>query len=193
MSEDLKFTNKQKNIRMEGEEGSTQNRLRYELYTEGFKRIKEGLEEERYFEVCCIVDSIINDRLTALIQTIKNDDGIDYTYQSVGMVIRTLFKIVKEDKILLSTDFRKLMSNIEQIWLPKRNFVSHSFVGVTPSNIDLNLEDRLQIVKECGELGSKYCRDLTTECDKMIHIIKNYGIPYKTPFSNRKSNTEWDT
>ena len=179
MSEDLKFTNKQKNIRMEGEEGSTQNRLRYELYTEGFKRIKEGLEEERYFEVCCIVDSIINDRRTALIQTIKNDDGIDYTYQSVGMVIRTLFKIVKEDKILLSTDFRKLMSNIEQIWLPKRNFVSHSFVGVTPSNVEMSLEDRLKVVKECGELGSKYCTELKSETDKLIKEIKTIGIPYK--------------
>lgn len=180
MNDDLKFENRDKNIRIEGEEGSPQNRLRYELYSEGFKRIKEGLEEERYFEVCCICDSIINDRLTSTIQTIKNDEGIDFTYQSVGMVIRTLFKIVKEDNIQLPKSFKKVMVDIEQNWLPKRNFVSHSFVGVTPTNINLNLEDRLKIVKDCGVMGSQYCKELNSETTKFIREVKKVGIPYKS-------------
>ena len=45
------------------------------VYKEGFERIDRGLKEERYFEVVCICDSIINDRLTSLIQTLKNDEG----------------------------------------------------------------------------------------------------------------------
>lgn len=180
MNDDLKFTNRQKNVRMEGEEGSPQNQLRYELYSEGFRRIKEGVEEGRYFEVCCICDSIINDRLTSLIQTIKRDEGIEFTYQSVGMVIRTFFKICKEDNIYIPKDLKRVMIDIEQIWLPKRNFVSHSFVGVTPSNVEMGLEDRLKVVKECGELGSQYCNELKSETDKFIREIKTVGIPYKS-------------
>ena len=180
MNDDLKFENRDKNIRIEGEEGSPQNQLRYELYSEGFKRIKVGLDEGRYFEVCCICDSIINDRLTALIQTIKNDEGINFTYQSVGMVIRTLFKICKEENIQIPKDLKRVMIGVEQNWLPKRNFVSHSFVGVTPSNAEMNLEDRLRVVKECGELGSKYCAELRTETDKLIRAVKTIGIPYKS-------------
>ena len=44
-----------KNNRVVGEKGSPQNRLRYELYSEGFGRIDKGLKEGNHFEVVSIV------------------------------------------------------------------------------------------------------------------------------------------
>ena len=172
MTDEIKFNSKSKNIRMEGEEGSPQNQLRYELYKEGFERIEKGLKEERYFEVVCICDSIINDRLTSLIQTMKNDEGIDFSYQSVGSIIRTLFKTVKETELKLDKDFKQLLIDVEHQWLPKRNFVSHSFVGVTNSSITMDLEKRLSIVKECGVEGSEYCRQITKQTQSLIRNLK---------------------
>lgn len=172
MNDEIKFNSKNKNIRIEGEEGSPQSKLRYELYKEGFERIDRGLKEERYFEVVCICDSIINDRLTSLIQTMKNNEGIDFSYQSVGSIIRTLFKVVKESKFDLDKDFKQLLIDVEHKWLPKRNFVSHSFVGVTNSSITMDLEKRLSIVKECGIEGSEYCRLITKETQRIIRNLK---------------------
>ena len=172
MTDEIKFNSKNKNIRMEGEEGSPQNQLRYELYKEGFERIERGLKEERYFEVVCICDSIINDRLTSLIQTMKNEEGIDFSYQSVGSIIRTLFKEVKQSNFELTKEFKQLLIDIEHQWLPKRNFVSHSFVGVTNSSVSMNLEERLSIVKECGIEGSKFCRQISSQTKVLIRKLK---------------------
>ena len=44
----------QSKIRMEPEDGSEQNQLRYELYKTAFDRIKEGMNTANYYEVICL-------------------------------------------------------------------------------------------------------------------------------------------
>lgn len=53
--------------RMIGEKGSVQNKLRSDLYKAAFDRMSKGLETGNYYEVICLSESIMADRINALI------------------------------------------------------------------------------------------------------------------------------
>ena len=164
-----------KNNRVVGEKGSPQNRLRYELYSEGFERIDKGLKEGNHFEVVSIVDSIIVDRLTSLLQKTKDEEELDTSIQSVGKIIKTLLSDIKHNRLDIGEnkkEFKELLIKIENEWVPKRNFTIHSFVVVSEHNKHLSKEERLQIVKECSLEGSEYCKKLRTLTDKVINNLE---------------------
>ncbi len=163
-----------RNSRVEGEKGSSQNKLRYELYKEGFERIDTALKNGNYFEVVSISDSIINDRLTSLLQKTK-DEEFDSSIQSVGNIIKTILSDIKHKRIdvgEIRDEFRNLLIKVERDWVSKRNFVVHSFVVVSLHNQDLTKDERLQIVKECAEEGAVYSRQITSMTDKVIRNLE---------------------
>ena len=161
----------EKNLRIRGIKGSPQSKLRGELYKEGFERIKKGLEEGNYFEVISLVDSIISDRLTSVIQYIRGTDELDFTVQSVGVVIRYLLKDIKDKEIEVSDEYLKLIKKIDNEWLPQRNISIHSFVRVTEKSLNSRKDDRLDKIKKCGEEGSILCRQLVDQSDKLIRSL----------------------
>ena len=155
-------------VRIKGERGSPQNNLRFQLYTEGFKRIDTGLKEGNYFEVISLSDSIITDRLNSLIQHIRHEEDNDFPHQSVGGMVLILMKEIKERDFPIPKDLKKLINDMNDEWVPKRNFCVHSFVVVTNSNKELGLSDRLHLVKECAEQGSLLSRKITNQIDGFI-------------------------
>ena len=163
-----------RNSRVEGEKGSPQNKLRYELYKDAFERIDKSLESENYFEVVAIVDSIINDRLTSLLQKTNNEDW-DSSLQSVGNIIKTILGDIKHKRIEvgdIKDEFRNLLIKVEKEWVSKRNFVVHSFVVVSLHNQELTKEQRLQIVKECAVEGASYARQITNLTGKVVRNLE---------------------
>lgn len=48
-----------------------ERRLTSELYKSAFARVQKGLEDENYFEVICLSQSIMNERLGKLLQTLQ--------------------------------------------------------------------------------------------------------------------------
>ena len=73
----------QSKIRMEPEDGSEQNQLRYELYKAAFDRIKEGMNTANYYEVICLSDSLMSDRLGKLLQVVRRYDEEKYVTGSL--------------------------------------------------------------------------------------------------------------
>ena len=160
-------------VRIPGETDSPQNQLRAELYKEAFDRIGRALETERYFEAIALQDTIMSDRIQALIQTIKHEEDTQYPWQSVGGAIAAL-NVERKDRAMPKFDkcFRKLLDDIEKIWLPMRNIAFHGFVTVLPSNIDKGVDERMGDVKECAEIGIKYTRALVKMTKKIIDELK---------------------
>ena len=58
--------------------------------------------------------------MTSLIQTLKNDEGIDFSYQSVGSIIPNSVQNGPEFDFDLDKDFKQLLIEVEHQWLPKR-------------------------------------------------------------------------
>ena len=160
------------NVRIPGETDSPQNKLRYELYSEAFRRMDTGLKDGNHFEVIAIADSIITDRVQALTQTILHEEPEQYVAMSVGGAIEVLFREVKERNITLNKELRTLMSTIHGKWAPKRNIASHGFVVVTGKNENKKIDDRIEDLKETAEEGAILSRSITNEIDKVISQMK---------------------
>jgi hypothetical protein len=155
-----------KNVRIPAENDSQQNELRGKLYNAAFGRIDKGLTEERYFEVISLADSIITDRVQALTQDIIRNESEQYGWMSVGAAIEVLFREVKTRNIRLDKTLKKNLSEVHGVWTQKRNIAAHGFVVVTPKNLEVGVEERLENVKVAAEEGAKLARLITDEIDK---------------------------
>ena len=155
-------------VRIKGVRGSHQNSLRFELYSEGFRRIDLGLKDGNYFKVISLSDSIITDRLNSLVQHIRQSEDDDFPHQSVGGMVLILMKEVKERNFPLPKDIKTIINEMNQEWVPKRNFCVHSFVVVTHSNKELSLQDRLEHLQECAVEGAELSRLITNKIDGFI-------------------------
>ena len=160
-------------VRVSGETDSPQNQLRAELYTHAFDRLSIALEKENYFEAIFLADSIITDRIQALLQTITHGEEEQYGFGSVGTLIGSLWGEVKDRGIKFEelTALRPLTLEVER-WVPKRNVVAHGFVSVTPKNIQIGKEERLIALKETAIEGVKLARAVTNETGKTIRELK---------------------
>ena len=165
------------NVRLSGESDSPQNKLRGELYRSAFERMDRGLEEERFFEVIAIADSVITDRIQSVIQTIIHEEPEQYTHTAIGTAIQSLFTEIKSRKIQLDSELTDLLKEIysEKKWVQRRNDVAHGFVVVTSRTADHSLEDRLRDLKETAEQGARYAREVTRTADKVIRDLKREG------------------
>lgn len=155
-------------VRIKGERGSYQNSLRFELYSEGFRRIERGNKDGNYFEVISLADSIITDRLNSLVQHIRQSEDDDFPHQSVGGMVLILMKEIKERNFPLPKDIKTIINKMNHEWVPKRNFCVHSFVVVTHSNKELSLQDRLEHLQECAVEGAELSRLITNKIDGFI-------------------------
>lgn len=155
-----------KNVRIAAEPDSPQNKLRGELYDEAFGRIDRGLQDERYFEVIALADSIISDRVQALTQDIIRGEPEGYAGMSVGGAIEVLFREVKTKSITLPPEIRNPLTQVHQVWSQKRNIAAHGFVVVTPKNISHGVADRLVNLKDAAVEGASLARSITNEIDK---------------------------
>ena len=165
------------NVRVPGETDSPQNTLRGELYRSAFEMIDRGLEEERFFEVIAIADSVITDRVQSVIQTIMHEEPEQYTHTAIGTAFASLFREIRSRDIELDPEFLDLIKEIDSktYWVTRRNDVTHGFVVVTPRTINQGLEDRLRDLKETAEQGAHYAREITRTADKVIRDLKREG------------------
>ena len=68
----------------------------------------------------------------------------------------------------LASEIKKLIKDIDQNWVPDRNFTAHSFVVVTNANKTIDKKERLEIVKRCAIAGEQHAINVRTRTDKII-------------------------
>ena len=89
---------------------------------------------------------------------------------------------VKESDFDLDKDFRQLLIDVEHKWLPKRNFVSHSFVGVTNSSITMDVPAYVKVASNPARvigLNSVGMSRNEISSESISLIKKAYKLVYK--------------
>ena len=68
-----------------------EGRLTSELYKSAFARIQRGLHDENYFDVICLSQSIMNERLGKLLQTFQ---GIEDKFKLMTVLEETISNLL---------------------------------------------------------------------------------------------------
>jgi hypothetical protein len=148
-----------KRVRVPGEKGSVQGALRYKLYRIGWRRIQSGLRRGSYFEVVAICDSIITDRLLALVQTIRHKQPSHYREVAIGNALAAVHREIRDRKIeSIPEEFVVLLKEINNDWVERRNVTAHGFVTVAPYNLEKGVTQRRNDLKKAAIDGAKYAR-----------------------------------
>ena len=160
-------------VRKVGITGSEQNKLRQSLYKTAWERIAVAQASENYLETICYLDSIMADRIFALVQTIKHQEDKQYPMLGPGPAVEAFFVTVKNAKIskdIIDERTRTCISEVV-IWLKQRNAAVHGFVTVTPK-LDTSVEERLEAMKVAAEEGVKLTKKIQTATRRSISMVK---------------------
>lgn len=155
-------------IRVSGEKGSPQNKLRGELYSNGFKRMKDAYDKGFYIECIAICDSMITDRLQSYIQFLLHNDDKQFVSSSVFDSLKSLGSATKE-KGVRDDEFKVIENKIAE-WSSKRNISVHAFVIVVPSTLDKDTETRISNLKDTANEGLVLVREVMKYTSKRIVI-----------------------
>lgn len=166
--------------RVRGEKGSPQSRLRGELYTSAFERLKAALtgnnpsKESRYFEAIAIADSIISDRLLSLVQTTLHSEDDEIVPKGLGKSICKFEKVDEGGDSVVDQEFFDLVERVN-CWRLERNEAIHGFVMVDCENKDVGLDQRLTNLKKTAEDGAKLAREVCDKAKKLDRTLKRMG------------------
>lgn len=161
-------------VRARGELGSFQNSLRYELYKAAFERIDAGIKNGNYFEVISIADSLITDRIQALVQFLRKEEPEHYVHTSIGMALELLHAEMKSTNANFGDEFESLRKKLNE-WVPNRNIAAHGFVVITHKNLDQNLNRRIEHLKETAIAGAELARLTTNNTTKILRKLHSKG------------------
>ena len=166
----------QSKMRMEPEDGSEQNQLRYELYKAAFDRIKEGMNTANYYEVICLSDSLMSDRLGKLLQVVRRYDEEKYVTGSLGQTVHTLKQEMEDRGLDFGEDFDRLLdavSGCEDSFDNKRNTSVHEFCVVTEDNLKYRVKNRDNFNKATAQLGATLTKCIVRDVDQILRKIYN--------------------
>lgn len=162
-------------VRARGEAGSLQNSLRFKLYKAAFDRIEGGIQSESFFEVISIADSLITDRIQALVQFLRREELEHYVHTSIGLALELLQIEMKSRNIDLGDEFKSLRKRLNE-WVPERNIAAHGFVTITRKNLGQDLDQRLEHLKATAITGAELARittNITTKILRELHTDTN--------------------
>ena len=160
--------------RMIGEKGSLQNKLRQELYTTAFDRINKGLKTGNYYEVICLSESVMADRINALIQCLRSEEDDQWTQGSLLDFVRILNDEIRYggwDRSGIWDEKNDLVLDEVKEWIKGRNRVVHGFVHVTLGDRGLDTEARDRRTRVVATQGEYLTKKVRTLCDKMTRDV----------------------
>ena len=158
-------------VRVAAEKGSPQNKLREELYTGAFQRIKDAYDKGFYIECVTILDSMITDRLESYVQYLLHHDDKQFATSTIFHALKSLGSATKE-KGVRDEEFKVIEQKIIA-WSNKRNHSVHNFVIVMPSTIQDSIETRIDNLKDTADEGLKLVREV------MAYTSTRTNLPVK--------------
>ena len=122
--------------------------------------MQRGLEDENFFEVICISQSIINERLGTLLQNFQGIDDKLKLMTGLEETISNLLSYSEHHNIEINPEFRELLSNISagqkgNTWVNRRDTSLHEYVSVFNDNTKFSAQMRDSFNRRTAELGVK--------------------------------------
>ena len=150
-----------------------QLRLSSELYKSAFARIQKGLEDENYFDVICLSQSIINERLGKLLQTFQEIEDKFKIMTGLEETISNLLSFMDLQKIEIDPELNELISDISSgqkgnTWVDRRDTSLHEYVSVFRDNINFTREMRDGFNRRTAEIGVQLAIKTITVIDRLM-------------------------
>jgi len=150
-----------------------EGRLTSELYKSAFVRIQKGLEDENYFDVICLSQSIMNERVGKLLQTFQ---GIEDKFKLMTVLeetISNLLSFMDLQNIEIDPELNDLCSDIStgqkgNTWVDRRDTSLHEYVSVFSDNIDFTSEMRDGFNRRTAEIGVQLAIKTITVIDRLM-------------------------
>lgn len=163
-----------KKIRLPGSTNSKQNKLRQSLYQEVWERIPDAMSKGYYLEVISYVESIMSDRMFALVQSMRHGEEMQYPMMTAAEAATALRKEIKNRNTSLDVidqQCRDTVTEIESKWSQERNIDIHNFVVVT-HQLDQPPEARNEHMEKTADWGIDLARRISNDTRRAINRIK---------------------
>jgi hypothetical protein len=143
-------------VRLEGEFGSEQNKLRGDVYRYAHARLAEASELGMHFEVIALCDMMITDRLEALCQHLLKEEDLQFETMSSNQALSALEVAIKDNRRELnsSVEWKDLRKSLREFF-NGRNACLHSFVLIKNAASDVTLKQRVEFLEATSEDGIK--------------------------------------
>jgi len=150
-----------------------QHRLTAELYKSDFARIRKGLEDENYFDVICLSQSIMNERLGKLLQTFQGIEDKFKLMTGLEETISNLLSFIDLQNIEIDPELSELVSDISSgrkgnTWVDRRDTSLHEYVSVFSDNINFTREMRDGFNRRTAEIGVQLAIKTITVIDRLL-------------------------
>ena len=136
---------------------------REELYREAYKRIKIAKDYGFWLEIITICDSLIGDRLEALLAAINQQKQSFRKFRPIGTMLKD-----NDDKFEHNGLPLILINQLKE-WAEGRNRLMHEMVKIREGET-LEWDARILLAKNVAQSGVKLTRKVQGACRK---IIKN--------------------
>ena len=148
-------------VRVKGEKGSEQNQLRYELYREALKRIKQAKDSGAYFEAVCLYDALLADRVEAYTQHLQHFDEEHQPVDTLNHAVQAMDAARNDKGIAKDAEYTELTKALRK-YADRRNECVHNFVIVKNANAHRTVEARLNYAKKTVKMGEDLFNRLKT-------------------------------
>ena len=150
-----------------------EHRLTSELYKSALARIQKGLEDENYFEVICLTQSIMNERLGELLQTLQGIEDKFKLMTGLGETISNLLSFMDLQNIEIDAELSELISDIStgqkgNTWVDRRDTSLYEYVSVFSDNINFSREIRDGFNRRTAEIGVQLALRTITVIDRLM-------------------------
>ena len=137
-----------------------ESRLISELYKSAFNKVQKGLEDESYFEVICIAQSIMNERLGKLLQVFQGIEDKFKLMTGLEETVCNLLSYLDLHGVELDPELRDLISDIStgrkgNTWVDRRDTSLHEYVSVFSDNTKFTQQMRDGFNRQTAELGAQ--------------------------------------
>ena len=132
--------------------------------------------EHNYYEVICLSDSLMSDRLGKLLQVVRRYDEEKYVTGSLGQTVHTLKREMEDRGLDFGEDFDRLLdavSGCEDSFDNKRNTSVHEFCVVTEDNLKYRVKNRDNFNKATAQLGATLTKCIVRDVDQILRKIYN--------------------
>ena len=157
---------------MEKRATDEERRLTSELYKSAFARIQKGLEDENYFDVICLSQSIMNENsanfrdLSGIEDKFKLMTGLEET-------ISNLLSFMDLQNMEIDPELNDLISDIStgykgNTWVDRRDTSLHEYVSVFSDNINFTREMRDGFNRRTAEIGVQLAIKTITVIDRLM-------------------------
>ena len=122
-------------------------RFTLELIESSFIKMQRGLEDENFFEVICISQSIINERLGTLLQNFQGIDDKLKLMTGLEETVSNLLSYMDLQNIEIDPELNDLISDIStgqkgNTWVDRRDTSLHEYVSVFSDNKNFTIQMR---------------------------------------------------